>query len=372
MATNNIMSIPITRFVRPVLKALAWLLPVCQICMAPAFAAGCPPGEVELLPNLRSLPPRDIAMLDANNIKFSTTSWNSGDGRLLLVPRSPETDPGTGQVKQPVDQRVSCSGGGYYDRPAGSAEYHAAHNHVHYNDYANYILESLSGSQNPRTGSKTTFCIMDTTGVNTQMAGASGSAVFNLCPTQDPSFNTQGMSVGWGDTYGSHLVGQSLNINGLADGMYRLRNVFDPNGRVLETLESDNEACRHIELGTGSNGRYVSDRGPCEALPVGTISSVTPASAVQNTCVAMTVYGANLVPEQRLSFAGGTGPLPSAKTLRVDTAGNYLTATVCVPRAKGGKRNASLGSDPLWDVVLSGSYGGYSTVTRANAFRVTP
>jgi hypothetical protein len=359
-----------SRTVRIALQALAGLLPICQMLIAPAFAAGCPPGEVELLPNLRALPPRDIAMLDANNIKFSTTSWNSGDGILTLVPRTPETV--NGQVKQPVDQRIQCSGGGYYDRPAGSAEYHPAHNHVHYNDYANYILESISSSQNPRQGSKTTFCIMDTTGVNTQLAGASGSAVFNLCPTQDPSFNTQGMSVGWGDTYGSHLAGQSLYIEGLPDGVYRLRNVFDPNGRVLETQDSDNESCRHIELGSGSNGRYVADQGPCEAPPTGTVSSVTPASAAQNTCVAMTIFGANLVPEQRLSFAGGTGPLPSAKALRLDPAGNYLQATVCVPRAKGGKRNSSLGSDPVWDVSLSGSYGGHATVTKANVFRVTP
>jgi hypothetical protein len=345
---------------------------VCQLLLAPAFAVGCPPGEVELLPNLRALPPRDIAMLDANNIKFSTTSWNAGDGKLTLVARTPETDPTTGQLKQPVDQRVSCSGGGYYDRPAGSAEYHEAHNHVHYNDYANYILESISTSQNPRKGSKTTFCIMDTTGVNTQIAGASGSAVFSWCPTQDPSFNTQGMSVGWGDTYGSHLAGQSLYIEGLADGMYRLRNVFDPNDRLLETANSDNESCRLIELGTGANGRYVSDRGPCEPLPVGTVSSVAPGSAAQGTCVSMTISGANLVPEQQLSFSGGTGPLPAAKALRLDPAGNYLQATVCVPKAKGSKRSPRLGNDPVWDVFLSGSYGGHATVTKTNAFRVTP
>jgi len=353
-------------------QALAGLLAVCQVLIAPAFAAGCPSGELELLPNLRALPPRDIAMLDASNIKFSTTSWNSGDGRLTLVARTPETDPASGQLKQPVDQRVSCSGGGYYDRPAGSAEYHEAHNHVHYNDYANYILESISASQNPRKGSKTTFCIMDTSSVNTQIAGSSSSAVFSWCPTQDPSFNTQGMSVGWGDTYGSHLAGQSISVDGLADGMYRLRNVFDPNSRLLETQEADNESCRQIELGSGTNGRYVADRGPCETPPTGTISSVTPASAAQNTCVPMTIFGANFVPEQRLSFTGGSGPLPSAKDVQLDPAGNYIAATVCVPRAKGSKRKPSLGSDPVWDVSLSGAYGGYAPVTKANVFRVTP
>src|SRR5512139_1911903 len=71
----------------------------------------CPAGEAELLPNIRALPPSSIAMLDASNMKFSATSWNAGDGKLELVARSPVTDPATGQLKQPIDQRIYCSGG---------------------------------------------------------------------------------------------------------------------------------------------------------------------------------------------------------------------------------------------------------------------
>ena len=130
------------------------------------------------------------------------------------------------------------------------------HNHVHYNDYANYILERRRRhAQNPRQGSKTTFCIMDTTGVNPQLKGASGSAVFNWCPTQDPSFSTQGMSVGWGDTYGAHLAGQSLLIGDLPPAMYRLRHVFDPKNLLLEKADDDNQSCRLVEIGDTENGR---------------------------------------------------------------------------------------------------------------------
>ena len=129
-------------------KLLWWLLPICQLLALPAFAA-CPAGTVELRPNVRALPARDIAMLSAGSMKFSATSWNAGDGKLELVARNPVPD-SNGQLKQPVDQRVYCSGGSYYDRPAGSAAYHPTHNHVHYNDYANYILEQdTSSPQNP-------------------------------------------------------------------------------------------------------------------------------------------------------------------------------------------------------------------------------
>ena len=348
-----------------------WLLPACQLLILPVYA-GCPAGQTELLPNVRALPPRDIAMLDASNMKFSATSWNSGNGKLELVARTPVTDPTTGQLKQPIDQRIYCSGGSYYDRSAGSAEYHPAHNHVHFNDYANYILEQDTASpQNPRKGTKTSFCIMDSTGVNTQLRGASGSSVFSWCPTQDPNFNTQGMSVGWGDTYGSSLAGQSFFIGDLAPGMYRLRQVFDPKTLITETVETDNESCRRIQIGDGINGRFVADSGACVTPPAPRIDSIVPASASQNTCVGMTIYGANLVPELRISFANGSGPVPNAKAIALDPAGNYITATVCIPQAKGG-RKPQLGNDPVWDVMLSANYGGYASAIKTNGFRVNP
>lgn len=344
------------------------------VLCARTAAAACPAGQVELLPNIRALPAASISMLDATTMRFSATSWNSGDAKLELVARNPETDPLTGQTKQPVDQRVYCSGGSFYDRPAGKAEYHAAHNHVHYNDYANYILEPADSAnpQNPRQGSKTTFCIMDTTGVNTQLKGASTSAVFNWCPTQDPSFNTQGMSVGWGDTYGANLAGQSLPVDGLAPGLYRLRHVFDPKNLLLEKDESDNESCEVVEIGDGANGRYVADRGACSPPAQPTITSIAPRSAQHGTCVNVTLTGTNLAPELQLALSGGTGPLPGVNTTSFDVAGTYLTATICVPKAKGSVKAPKLGNDPVWDVSLSGPHAGTSPVVRANAFTVTP
>jgi len=350
--------------------ALLGATTVAALLRATSSYAGCPAGEIELRPDVRALPPRDIALIDANNMKFSATSWNAGDGKLTLVPRDPVTDPVTGQTKQPVDQRIWCSGGGYYDRPAGSGAYHPEHNHVHYNDYANYILEeAVASPQNPRKGTKTTFCIMDTTGVNPQLAGASASALYAYCPTQDPNFNTQGMAVGWGDTYGSQLAGQSLYIGGLAAGMYRLRHVFDPKNLLLETREDDNESCRLVEIGDGANGRYVADRGPCTTPPAPQAISISPRFATNGTCVTMTVTGAYLTPEMRVGFTGGTGPLPTAKATKFDVAGNYMTATVCVAKAKGG-RKPQLGSSPVWDVTLSSWYTVATTNTLVDAFTV--
>lgn len=50
-------------------SSLGWLVPA-FLLFTPSVFAGCPSGETELLPNIRALPARDIAMLDAKNMKF--------------------------------------------------------------------------------------------------------------------------------------------------------------------------------------------------------------------------------------------------------------------------------------------------------------
>jgi len=88
--------------------------------------------------------------------------------------------------------------------------------------------------------------------------------------------------------------------------------------------------------------------------------------------VSVTVTGANLTPELRMSLIGGTGPLPDVKGTVFDMAGNYLTGTVCVPKVKGGGKNPKLGSDPLWDVSLQDLFTGTSSNVLTNVFTVKP
>ena len=63
------------------------------LLIAATASALCPAGQAELRPNIRALPPSGIAMRDANNMQFNTTSWNSGDGKLELVAKNLVTDP---------------------------------------------------------------------------------------------------------------------------------------------------------------------------------------------------------------------------------------------------------------------------------------
>jgi hypothetical protein len=339
---------------------------------ASTASAACPTGESELLPNLRALPATSIAMRDADYMKFSSSSWNAGYGKFLLVAGPANTGVGTQQILQ----RIFCTDGSFYDSPAGTAAYHEEHNHVHFDDYANYILEEdTANPQNVRKGTKTSFCIMDTTAVNIQMAGASQSAVFDWCPTQDPDFNTQGMSIGWGDTYGSHLPGQELYIADLPAGMYRLRHAFDPKNRVREVSDDDNESCVKIRIFDDAEGRHVSNEGLCNAPATAHLFDIQPDSAPHGTCQPVMITGDNIVPEMQVLFTGGTGPLPAASGVTFNQeAGSTITninATVCIKKARGGNKNPQLGNDPVWDVWASNYQFSVGSAILSDSFTVT-
>jgi hypothetical protein len=162
----------------------------------------------QLLPNLIPLPARDLRITwegGARLLKFTTTSWNAGNGPLELRPG--DVDTGSNPPKQQLIQRVYNNDNTITDMAIHTwMEWHAGHNHFHVNDYAVYTLQPVSApGQSLVTGAKTTFCVMDTDRVNLKLPGASKQSTYSNC-----GLDRQGMSVGWGDSYGYWLEGQSL------------------------------------------------------------------------------------------------------------------------------------------------------------------
>ena len=150
---------------------------------------------------------------------------------------------------------------------------------------------------------------------------------------------------------------------------------FDPKNLIAETREDDNESCKLIEIIDSPYGRYVADGGLCDPPPLEDqpqISVVFPSSASQNSCVPVTITGRNIAPELLLVLSSGTGPFPKVENATFDLAGEYIDATICLPKAKGGKK-PQLGSDPVWDVSLRNFSLPYvGSATLPDAFRVTP
>ena len=215
------------------------ILLVLLALLAAGVSDGGPPAgaAVDLLPNLKALPARDLRVEQAGpttKLRFSITSWNGGAGVLEL--RAGEINNQTG--KQKVYQRVYVDDGSFREVLAGEFVWHQAHSHTHFEGYALYTLQPVGapGGSN-RIGNKTTFCIIDTDHVDASLPGSPGSPGYTTCGN---SF--QGLSVGWGDTYTWNLAGQEIDVTGLAAGDYFLTLDVDPNSRLEEGDETDNSS----------------------------------------------------------------------------------------------------------------------------------
>jgi hypothetical protein len=301
---------------------------------------------VELKPDLQAFPAFSLVVTTDTSghklLRFSTRTWNSGDGPLEL--RAGET----GSAGQNVYQRVYLSDGGYYDRLAGTFVWHPAHNHFHFDDYALYTLQPVNApGGSKREGAKTTFCIMDTNAINTTLPGAPQQPVYATCGA-----SIQGMSVGWADTYGYTLAGQSIDITGLPNGDYALSIEADYKSNILETNEGNNTSCMLVRLNVTNSTVQVLNPNNCTYVVV---SSITPNAAPRNSVTFVTIKGVGFTTGMTVSFEGWSGPRPSAgNVIVVDET--TITANVTVPK------KAKIGS--VWDVRVSSGVlvGGFAVV----------
>jgi len=309
---------------------------------------------VDRPPNLIPLPASSLSLVaDASGnstLRFSTTSWNNGTGPLQL-----EAGPvDTGSGKQQVFQRVFLSDGTSFLRLAGYFEWHPAHNHFHFDDYALYTLQPVNAPGGSlRSGSKTTFCVMDTTKINAALPGAPTQAVYSTCGQY-----IQGMSVGWGDTYGAHLPGQEIDFTANADGIYQLKIEIDPKKVIIESTETDNVSCVLLSIKKPSTVTVLDSSGSCS-----TAVSITPNTAQAGTTVQVTITGYGLSDGMPVTFEGASGQRPIATNVRLasDTSTlDIITATVTLPAKKHGGRTS------VWDVRVG------SSAPLPKAFTVTP
>jgi hypothetical protein len=140
---------------------------------------------------------------------------------------------------------------------ASDAIYHSGHQHFHFADFASYLLLKQDASgvylETTKKGSKTSFCIMDTSsirgGYNDQYWACGGEL--------------QGLTPGWGDTYDYTLVDQWVVLGNqpLADGEYGLQSTADPRdlldegGRAIDPArETNNTTVTYFTVSGGQIG----------------------------------------------------------------------------------------------------------------------
>jgi hypothetical protein len=205
-------------------------------------------AATSLYPDLKTHKPFDLrfdtATINGTThkvLRFSNTVWNAGEGRMELRAKTVRTTSGK---KSRVTQSIYDDAGGYTSKNVGDMIFHAGHNHFHFENFATYELwtkadydswlaSGRAQGQAMKRGTKTTFCLMDTDRVQPTLTGSPPNAYYTQC-----SKTLQGISVGWGDTYGYYLADQWIDLGTgsyLLDGDYVLRSVADPSDRLYES-----------------------------------------------------------------------------------------------------------------------------------------
>lgn len=181
-------------------------------------------------------------------LRLTTASANIGAGPVEL--RGGPEDPEAGT--QQVFQRIYDDQGGFTDTLAGNFIYHAAHDHVHFDDYSDYNLRRVTAGdgvgETIAQGDKVSFCLLDVDAYDTSLPGAPANGVYEECDEL-----VQGISVGWADVYHKSLADQWIDITGVKSGTYWLEVVVDPSNRLIESNESNNVARIKITLNTGGS-----------------------------------------------------------------------------------------------------------------------
>ena len=160
-------------------------------------------------------------------LRFDNTVANVGNGRVELE----------GKKRSKVYQNIydAATGGNLAQQIyiGNDSIFHEGHNHYHIENFASYLLLK-DGQATTKKGTKTSSCVMDIVRVQ-----GSYNAQYTTCGRE-----VQGLTVGWGDTYGAHLADQwiDLGTTPLADGNYTVQSTADPRNILVESDDNNNTA----------------------------------------------------------------------------------------------------------------------------------
>ncbi len=184
-------------------------------------------------------------------LRFDQIIENVGDGpfelRYKLPPEDahPSGEPNLVTFENLVQRIFWSDGRGPEERVADTYEFHPAHAHFHYRNFAVSSLwrvEADGTKTFAAGGRKNGFCMVD---VENSWFGRRGDAARTyrppacLAPTQGDE-NINGISRGWADVYNWFLPDQYIEVSHLTDGDYVLETVSDPAGTVVEADDTNN------------------------------------------------------------------------------------------------------------------------------------
>jgi hypothetical protein len=260
--------------------SLVAALAAVPIVLASVAFAGKPSGGTGLLPDMRTVVPQHLNLVNEHQretLRFSNGIANTGAGPWALRP-DPPLEFATSTVTAIQEIRTNNA---YYkcgeqpkqvtfcydvveEFPTGSFEFHPAHNHWHIGDVA--LFEVRKGSPTgPIVGGnsiKTTFCLIDWYKLDDNSPTA--ERVFFDCYT---SF--QGISSGWVDQYHQSTEGQQVDLTGVPNANdYYLVSTSNYARIFRESNYTNNTAWVRFSLTSDSKGNRkvtVLEHSPCDS-----------------------------------------------------------------------------------------------------------
>jgi hypothetical protein len=210
-------------------------------------------------------------------LRFDQVYANVGEGPLEMrfaIPRDPASQ------ARAISQRIYRSDGASFDeRSAGEWEFHEAHGHYHYTGFGVSRLWATDasgarvGGEPVRTGDKVSFCIVDIE-IDAWAEKGNGPRTYPtpecLVPTESDAQNdylVQGITPGWADVYDWFLPDQYIEVSGVADGIYLLETIADPDNTILEANESNNCGAAYVRLSnidSSPTAELLGPGPPCE------------------------------------------------------------------------------------------------------------
>jgi Lysyl oxidase len=205
-------------------------------------------------------------------LRFDQIYANVGEGPLEMrfaIPRDPASQART------ISQRIYRSdGASFEERAAGEWEFHEVHGHFHYTGFgvsrlwATDATGARVGAGPVRTGDKVSFCIADIE-IDAWAEKGNGPRTYGtpecLFPTESDAENdylVQGQTPGWADVYDWFLPDQYIEVSGVADGIYLLETIADPDNTILEANESNNCGSVYVRLSNVSSSPTAELLGP--------------------------------------------------------------------------------------------------------------
>ena len=198
-------------------------------------------------------------------VRVEATIVDKGAGDFLAYARRdfPWSDRWT------VYERITEAGGGFTETPTAANLIFtgAPHSHWHIQNMEAHRLERIDTGEVLQQVIKQGFCPYDTDHYFADLQGSPAAAVYVESDCEGPAWVTSltmGVSVGWGDKYPWHMIEQSIDIAGVPDGRYRIREIADPNNWFEEADETNNETWVDIEITNKSGIPTVTviDRAP--------------------------------------------------------------------------------------------------------------